>query len=70
MRPSLEEQLERIISGVAYIADKPNTREDRKNRIVLECNNVRQALQDLLSEYEKNVSRHIFALTVIFFGHK
>lgn len=55
MRPSLEEQLERIISGAALIADSGSTRDDRKSRIVQECNKVRQALQDLLKQYEENV---------------
>lgn len=55
-RPSLEERLESIISGAALMADSSCTRDDRRERIVLECNAVRQALQDLLTEYEKNVS--------------
>ncbi|XP_071947056.1 catenin alpha-2-like [Antedon mediterranea] len=50
-RPSLEERLESIISGAALMADSSCTRDDRKDRIVQECNAVRQALQDLLSEY-------------------
>uniref|UniRef100_A0A5S6Q1X4 Vinculin n=1 Tax=Trichuris muris TaxID=70415 RepID=A0A5S6Q1X4_TRIMR len=54
VRPSLEAELERIISGAALIADSTNTRDERKNKIVQECNAVRQALQDLLSEYERN----------------
>ena len=55
-RPSLEERLESIISGAALMADSSCTRDDRRERIVQECNAVRQALQDLLTEYEKNVS--------------
>uniref|UniRef100_T1JQN5 Catenin alpha n=2 Tax=Tetranychus urticae TaxID=32264 RepID=T1JQN5_TETUR len=54
-RPDLEAQLERIISGAALMADSSCTREIRKQRIVVECNAVRQALQDLLSEYFANV---------------
>lgn len=54
-RPELEELLERIVSGAAAIADSENTRDERKKRIVDECNNLRQALQDLLAEYENNV---------------
>ncbi|XP_038071115.1 catenin alpha-2-like [Patiria miniata] len=50
-RPSLEEQLESIISGAALMADSSCTRDNRRERIVAECNAVRQALQDLLSEY-------------------
>jgi len=55
-RPSLEERLESIISGAALMADSSCTRDERRERIVYECNAVRQALQDLLSEYMNNVS--------------
>ena len=55
-RPSLEELLESIISGAALMADSSCTRDERRERIVQECNAVRQALQDLLSEYMNNVS--------------
>lgn len=55
-RQSLEERLESIISGAALMADSSCTRDDRREKIVRECNNVRQALQDLLSEYMSNVS--------------
>ena len=54
-RPTLEEMLESIISGAAHMADSDCTRDDRRERIVTECNAVRQALQDLLSEYMNNV---------------
>lgn len=60
-RPSLEERLESIISGAALMADSSCTRDDRRERIVQQCNAVRQALQDLLTEYEKNVSTFIFS---------
>lgn len=56
MRPSLEERLESIISGAALMADSSCTRDERREKIVAECNAVRQALQDLLSEYMSNVS--------------
>ncbi|CAI9538406.1 unnamed protein product [Staurois parvus] len=56
-RPSLEERLESIISGAALMADSTCTRDDRRERIVAECNLVRQALQDLLSEYMTNSGR-------------
>lgn len=62
-RPSLEERLESIISGAALMADSSCTRDDRRERIVAECNAVRQALQDLLSEYMNNVSPGPPALT-------
>ena len=51
---SLEDKLEKIISGAALMADADCTREDRRERIVQEANNVRQALQDLLNEYVNN----------------
>ncbi|XP_014214114.1 catenin alpha isoform X3 [Copidosoma floridanum] len=54
-RPSLEERLESIISGAALMADSSCTRDERRERIVAECNAVRQALQDLLSEYMNNI---------------
>lgn len=57
-RPSLEERLESIISGAALMADSSCTRDERRERIVAECNAVRQALQDLLSEYMTNVSNY------------
>ncbi|KAM4808439.1 catenin alpha-2 isoform 3-T3 [Rhinophrynus dorsalis] len=61
-RPSLEERLESIISGAALMADSSCTRDDRRERIVAECNAVRQALQDLLSEYMNNeISSYILA---------
>lgn len=59
-RPSLEERLESIISGAALMADSSCTRDERRERIVAECNAVRQALQDLLSEYMNNVSIFIY----------
>ena len=55
-RPALEEKLELIISATALIADSFCTRDDRREKIVSECNAVRQALQDLLSEYMSSVS--------------
>ncbi|CAF0849382.1 unnamed protein product [Adineta ricciae] len=51
VRPQLEEHLESIISGAALLADSLSTREERRDRIVQECNAVRQALQELLDEY-------------------
>lgn len=63
-RPSLEERLESIISGAALMADSSCTRDDRRERIVAECNAVRQALQDLLSEYMGNVSYQNFIFEI------
>ncbi|XP_047522319.1 catenin alpha isoform X1 [Pieris napi] len=56
-RPSLEERLESIISGAALMADSSCTRDERRERIVAECNAVRQALQELLHEYMTNAGR-------------
>ncbi|CAL1544969.1 unnamed protein product [Lymnaea stagnalis] len=56
-RPSLEERVESIISGAALMADSSCTRDDRRERIVQECNAVRQALQDLLTEYMNNCGK-------------
>lgn len=69
-RPSLEERLESIISGAALMADSSCTRDDRRERIVAECNAVRQALQDLLSEYMNNVSPGLWGSTSGGFGHR
>ena len=62
-RPSLQERLESIISGAALLADSSCTRDDRRERIIQECNAVRSALQDLLNEYMNNVS----VLTLLLF---
>ncbi|KFU87511.1 Catenin alpha-3, partial [Chaetura pelagica] len=55
IRPSLEKRLEAIISGAALLADSSCTRDLHRERIIAECNAIRQALQDLLSEYINNV---------------
>ncbi|CAO4379384.1 unnamed protein product [Caenorhabditis nigoni] len=59
-RRELEGLVEEIVSGSASIADSGSTRDTRKQKIVDECNNLRQALQDLLSEYEKSVGQRQF----------
>ncbi|XP_050395347.1 catenin alpha-2 isoform X1 [Patella vulgata] len=56
-RTALEERLESIISGAALMADSSCTRDERRGRIVQECNAVRQALQDLLTEYMNNCKK-------------
>ncbi|KAI1719528.1 vinculin family domain-containing protein [Ditylenchus destructor] len=56
-RPQLEELLERIAYGSAQIADIGNTRPERRGQIIAGVNNLRQALQDLLKEYEQNIGR-------------
>ncbi|XP_006630868.2 catenin alpha-3 [Lepisosteus oculatus] len=54
IRPALEKRLEAIISGAALLADSSCTRDIHRERIITECNVVRQALQELLSEYIGN----------------
>ncbi|XP_077206874.1 catenin alpha-3 isoform X4 [Paroedura picta] len=56
-RPSLEKRLEGIISGAALLADSSCTRDVHRERIITECNGIRQALQDLLSEYMANADK-------------
>lgn len=57
MRPKMETQLENIISAVALMADSESTRPSRRDRIVNECNLLRQGLQDLLNTYAAFVAR-------------
>ncbi|KAJ7419149.1 catenin alpha-3-like [Pitangus sulphuratus] len=57
IRPSLEKRLEAIISGAALLADSSCTRDVHRERIIAECNAIRQALQDLLSEYISNLKK-------------
>ena len=64
-RPALEARLESIISGAALIADTVSTRHERREHIVDKCNLVREALQNLLSEYIANVS--IFTSFCLFY---
>lgn len=58
-RPTLEQRLESIISGAAQLADSMSTRDDTRDKIIASCNGVRQALQDLLSEYMNHVRTNI-----------
>ncbi|XP_074814969.1 catenin alpha-3 isoform X5 [Natator depressus] len=62
IRPSLEKRLEGIISGAALLADSSCTRDFHREQIITECNAIRQALQDLLSEYMNNVINAALAL--------
>ncbi|KAM7102388.1 LOW QUALITY PROTEIN: catenin alpha-3 [Ciconia maguari] len=57
IRPSLENALEAIISGAALLADSSCTRDLHRERIIAEWNAIRQALQDLLSEYIYNTDK-------------
>lgn len=58
LRLKLETQLENIISAVALMADSESTRPKRRDRIVNECNVLRQALQDLLNTYANKAASH------------
>lgn len=70
MRPKLEASLERIITSSAAVADfvcalkdecrfcKPDKLQERQDLFVDKCNSVRQALQDLLSEYMTIATTH------------
>lgn len=69
-RQLLEERLESIISAAALMADADCTRDERRERIVAECNAVRQALQDLLSEYMANVSNMFLCFHLKLFFHR
>ena len=59
-RPTLEQRLESIVSGAARLADATCTRDNTRDKIIAECNAVRQALQDLLSEYIDHVSTYMY----------
>lgn len=67
-RPKLEELLETIAVLSAGIADEPRTRPKRRVDVVNGVNFLRQALQDLLHEYEAHLKEKpaddIFAATV------
>lgn len=63
-RPTLEQRLESIISGAAQLADSISTRDDTRDKIIAGCNGVRQALQDLLSEYMDHVRYLYLVFTV------
>ncbi len=67
LRPQLEERLEGIILGAALLADSSSTREDRRDRIIQECNAVRQALQELLEEYIQYVIKNLIIFEILLF---
>ncbi|KAE9549058.1 hypothetical protein FO519_007729 [Halicephalobus sp. NKZ332] len=56
-RKKLEELLETIIQDTAKIAEWPGTRETRADQIRNGNNNLRQALQELLKQYELNMGK-------------
>jgi hypothetical protein len=52
----LEEHLENIISNAALLADSLLTREERRDKIVQECNTLRQILQEYIQCIKKKSS--------------
>lgn len=65
-RGKLEELLECIAVLSANIADDEGTQATRRINIVNGVNNLRQALQDLLKEYERNKGKKWIWLNVYF----
>ena len=55
-RTRFEDQMERILSGARRLADLPTTRATTREKLLLECANVRTALQELVAEYVSYVS--------------
>ena len=55
-RTRFEQQMERILSGARRLSELPSTRATTKERLLLECANVRTALQQLVAEYVSYVS--------------
>ncbi len=52
----IEEQLERILAGARRLSELPTTRATTKEKLLLECANVRTALQELVAVYVNYVS--------------
>ncbi|ESN99844.1 hypothetical protein HELRODRAFT_101461 [Helobdella robusta] len=66
-RPRLEAMLEKIIGRAAMLADGTSTRDERRDKIIRECQNLRSALQNLLSEYLYSVISRNY---LVFLGGK
>ncbi|XP_028414979.1 catenin alpha-2-like [Dendronephthya gigantea] len=47
----IEEQLERILAGARRLSDLPTTRVSTREKLLLECANVRNALHELVAVY-------------------
>ena len=54
----LEKQLDELLAGAVRLADSSCTRDNTRDRLIAECNNVKQALQNLMDEYMKHVSSY------------
>ena len=55
-RLDLEKQLNDLLAGAISLAESSSTRDSTREKLLVECNNVKQALKDLLDEYMKHVS--------------
>lgn len=55
-RLELEKQLEELLAGANRLAESSCTRDNTRDRLIDECKNVKQALQNLMDEYMKHVS--------------
>ncbi|CEF65209.1 Catenin alpha-2 [Strongyloides ratti] len=73
-RPLFEEQVEKIVDMCAEIADSEYTREEKKNKITIGCNELRFALQELIGEYincgSKSESTVDLDLAMVYLGRK
>lgn len=73
-RPLFEEQVEKIVDMCAEIADSEYTREEKKNKITIGCNELRFALQELIGEYvncrSKSESTVELDLAMVYLGKK
>jgi catenin alpha len=56
----IEEQMERILSGARRLSDLPTTRVSTREKLLLECANVRTALQELVAVYVNYVSKVVY----------
>uniref|UniRef100_A0A7E4ZTX2 Vinculin n=1 Tax=Panagrellus redivivus TaxID=6233 RepID=A0A7E4ZTX2_PANRE len=56
-REALERLLEDIVVGAAGVADWNDTRPGRSKQIIDGCNHLRQALQELLTQFELNCKK-------------
>ncbi len=54
-RLEVEKQLDDILAAAQRLADSSCTRDNSRDRLIQECNNVKDALQNLMDEYMKHV---------------
>ena len=65
-RLELENQLAELLAGATKLADSSCTRDNTRDRLIDECKNVKQALQNLMDEYMKHVIFMHQAIVFIF----